>query len=155
MKLSERSLSVCSESVLLLRLSCTMGTLEALYCRMSGGVVPGGNWRNCVCETAVICATAMSIFTVGMEVDLHHRDAVERLRLDVLDVVDRGGQRALRDGDDALLHLLRREAGVVPDDADDRDVDVRENVDRRGQRRIRTTARPPMSRTSSAATTKV
>ena len=62
-KLSERSFSVCSERLWLLRLIWMIGTLDALYCRMSGGVVPCGNCRNCVCEMAVICATAMSIFT--------------------------------------------------------------------------------------------
>ncbi len=67
-------------------------------------------------------------FDRGMEINLYDRNAVERLRLDVLDVVDGRGQRALRDGNDALLHLFRRKAGVVPDDADDGDVDVGENI---------------------------
>ena len=32
---------------------------------ISGGVVPGGNCRNWVCEIAVICAIAFSIFACG------------------------------------------------------------------------------------------
>ncbi len=47
---------------------------------------------------------------VRLEEDADHRDAGVGLRLDVLDVVDRGGHGALEDGDDALLHLLRRDA---------------------------------------------
>ena len=46
----------------------------------------------------------------------------------MLDVVDGRGEDALVVGDDPLLHLLGRQAGVVPDDGDDRDVDVREDV---------------------------
>ena len=42
-----------------------MGTLEALYCRMSGGVVPSGSWRSCVCAMAVTCATALAMLTLG------------------------------------------------------------------------------------------
>ena len=68
---------------------------------------------------------------VGLEEDLDDADAVQRLRLDVLDVVDGGGQRPLALVDDAVGHLFGREAGVLPDDGDDRDVDVREDVGRR------------------------
>ena len=53
----------------------------------------------------------------------------------MLDVADRGRQAALGRAGDALAHLLRRQAVVVPDDADDRDVDVREDVGRHGQQR--------------------
>ena len=49
-----------------------------------------------------------------LEEDLDDRQAGERLALDVLDVVDRRGEAALVVGDDALLHLLGGEAGVVP-----------------------------------------
>ena len=50
----------------------------------------------------------------------------------MLDVVDVRGEAALEAGDDALLHLLRRQARVHPQDADDGDVDVGEDVDRHG-----------------------
>ena len=63
-----------------------------------------------------------------LEVDADDAHAVERLALDVLDAVDRGGQDALVDEDDARLDLVGGHAGVLPDDADDRDVDVREDV---------------------------
>ena len=42
-----------------------MGTLEASYLRILGGVVPGGKIRSSVCEMAVTWARAMSIFTLG------------------------------------------------------------------------------------------
>src|SRR3989442_1508632 len=57
-------------------------------------------------------------------------DAGERLRLDVLDAVDGRGHRALGDGDHAALDLVRRESVVIPDDRDDGDVDLGEDVDR-------------------------
>src|SRR3954470_20866681 len=45
--------------------SWRIGTLEALYCRISGGVVPGGNVRRSVCEMAVICAIDVPICAPG------------------------------------------------------------------------------------------
>ena len=73
---------------------------------MSGGVVPAGNCRSCVCEIAVICAIASLRLAVGCREDFDDSDAVERLRLEVLDVVDGRGERALRDADDAVAHVL-------------------------------------------------
>ena len=42
-----------------------MGTLEALYDRTNGGVVPGGAVCSCVCETAMICAIDRSWLAFG------------------------------------------------------------------------------------------
>ena len=53
-----RSKICCSESVWLLMPYCKIGTVEALYWMMSGGVVPGGSCFRMVCDTAVIWATA-------------------------------------------------------------------------------------------------
>ena len=50
----------------------------------------------------------------------------------MLDVVDRRRQRALGERHDSAAHLVWRKARVVPDDADDRNVDAREDVGRRG-----------------------
>ena len=72
---------------------------------------------------------------VGLEENLFDRDAGQRLALDVADVADARADRVLAVGGDALLHLLRGQAGVLPDDGDDRDVDRRENVLRRGDDR--------------------
>jgi len=55
----------------------------------------------------------------------------------MLDVVDRGRQRALRLRGDAPGHLLRHQAGVLPDDGDDWNPDVRKDIDRCAQRRQR------------------
>ena len=73
----------------------------------------------------------------GLEKDFDYGDAVERLRFDVLDVVDQRGHGPLGVGSDALLHLLGLQSGVVPDQADHRDVDVRENVRGRAQQDYR------------------
>ncbi|ARF90813.1 putative autotransporter protein [Burkholderia cenocepacia] len=72
---------------------------------------------------------------VGARVEehLHDRHAVQRLRLDVLDVVDVGRERAFVVRRDPLGHVLGGEAVVRPDDADDRNVDVRKDVGRRAQ----------------------
>jgi len=43
-------------------------------------------------------------------------------------VVDGGGEGALTNGDDAAFHLCGGEAGVSPDDGDDWDVNVGEDV---------------------------
>ena len=53
---------------------------------------------------------------------------------DVLDVVDGGGQRALERRGDASRHLVRRQAGVLPDHPDHGDPDVGKDVGRRTQR---------------------
>ena len=63
-----------------------------------------------------------------LEEDFDHADAGERLRLDVLDVVYRRGHRALADRDDALFHFFGREAAVIPNHGNDRNVDRGENV---------------------------
>ena len=67
---------------------------------------------------------------VRLEEDLDDADAVERLRLDVLDVVHRGGHAALAVEDDAVGHLLRREAGVAPDHRDHGNIDVGKDIRR-------------------------
>ena len=69
------------------------------------------------------------------EIDLEDAEARDRQRLDALDAVDRGGIGALADQHDAPLHVLGGEAGIIPGDVDDRDVDVGEDVDDHALRR--------------------
>ena len=107
-----------------------MGTLEASYLMMLGGVVPGGKILSSVWAIAVTCERRHFHLGVGLEVDARHRDAAVGLRLDVLDVVHRGGHGALEDGDHALFHLLGRKTAVAPDDADYRNIDVGKYVHR-------------------------
>ena len=71
---------------------------------------------------------------VLLKEDLDDAVAVERLRLDVLDVADLGGQSALVVVDDAAGHVVRQQPVIGPDDADDRNVDVGKDVGRRQQR---------------------
>ncbi len=65
---------------------------------------------------------------VRVKIDADNADAEQRLTLDVLDIVDRSRQHALIDEDDALLDLVGRHARILPDDADDRDIDLRKDV---------------------------
>ncbi|MCY1168956.1 hypothetical protein D9M73_89690 [compost metagenome] len=65
-----------------------------------------------------------------LEEHLDDADAGQRGRLDVLDVTHYRGQAALGLARHALAHLLGRQAVVVPDHADHRDVDLGENVRR-------------------------
>jgi len=51
--------------VSLLRLISSTGTLAALYCRISGGVIPGGSGRSSVFEIALIWATPASTRAPG------------------------------------------------------------------------------------------
>src|SRR6185437_7575999 len=67
-------------------------------------------------------------FRAGMEEDLDDAEARQRLRLDVLDVIDGDRETALAADRDDGRHLFRRNAAVSPDDAHHGDVDFRENV---------------------------
>ena len=73
----------------------------------------------------------------GLEEDLDHAVAGQRLRFKVLDVVDLRGERAFVVVDDAAGHVLRRQAGVSPHDADHRNVDIGKDVGRSPDRRQR------------------
>ncbi|ARF88207.1 uncharacterized protein BCN122_II1464 [Burkholderia cenocepacia] len=68
---------------------------------------------------------------------LHDRDAGQRRRFDVLDVVDGRRQHPFMHGRDAVRHLRRGEAVVIPDHADHRDVDRGQHVDRCAHQRKR------------------
>ena len=67
-------------------------------------------------------------FSAFMKKNFDDRDAVVTLRLDVLNVVDRGRHRALADRDETLFHFFGCDARVAPNHADDWDVDSRKNV---------------------------
>ena len=70
---------------------------------------------------------------VRLEEDLDDAEAVIGVGDDMFDIVDRGGQRPLERRGDASGHLIRRQAGILPDHPDDGDADVRENVGGRAQ----------------------
>ena len=70
-----------------------------------------------------------------MKEDFDDADAVERLRFDVFDVIDGGGKHTFVLIDDAVAHVLGRKTGVVPKNADDGNVNVREDVGGRAQNR--------------------
>ena len=55
MKLFPRSFNSCSASVVDDSASWRIGTVEALYCRMSGALAPGGKLLMTVWEMATIC----------------------------------------------------------------------------------------------------
>ena len=97
-----RRTRVCSGRVGLDRPSCTTGMLEAEYLMISGGVMPGGSWRTCVCIDRHHLRDRGLDVGGRLEEDLDDRDAGERCRLDVLDVAHRGGQAALALPGDAL-----------------------------------------------------
>ena len=71
--LTAASNTVCSGSVGLDRPSCTTGMLEAEYLMISGGVIPGGSWRSCVCSIATTWAIAVWMFARRLEEDLDDR----------------------------------------------------------------------------------
>ena len=66
-----------------------------------------------------------------LEEYLDHAHAIVGLGFDVLDVVHRGGERALMHVNHALFHVFRVQARVLPDDADHRDLNGGKNVRRR------------------------
>ena len=63
--LTAASNSEFSGSVGLDRPSCTTGMLDAEYLITSGGVMPGGSWRTCVCSAATTCAIAVWMLAFG------------------------------------------------------------------------------------------
>src|SRR5215469_176776 len=68
-----------------------------------------------------------------LQEDLDDADAVVSGGFDMFDVIDGDAQGALVSIHQALLHFLRIESRVLPDNADHRDVYVRKNVRRRAQ----------------------
>jgi len=72
-------------------------------------------------------------FGVGVEVELDDAEARQRLRLHVFDVVDVGGKGALATDGNDVGHFLRRDAAIGPDDADDWDIDLGEDVGRHAE----------------------
>src|SRR5262249_23012547 len=67
---------------------------------------------------------------VRLKEDLLNGNPVQRLRFHILDAGYARADRVLAVGADALLHLRRAETRVLPDDIDDWNVDLREDVDR-------------------------
>ena len=65
---------------------------------------------------------------VRLEEDLDDPVAGERLRLDMLDIVDLSAQRPLVVVDHAPRHVVRRQAVVGPHDRDNRNADIRKDV---------------------------
>ncbi|KAG1255755.1 hypothetical protein G6F65_016602 [Rhizopus arrhizus] len=74
----------------------------------------------------------------GLEEHLDPAHARQRLRFDVLDVVDGGAERTLIGGNHAPGHRIRRQAGVLPDHGDDGDADIGEYIGGGAQRAERT-----------------
>ena len=96
MKFWPRSNICACDSVLLDSASWMTGTLEALKLRTKGGVMPGGRYLSTVCDAAVVWARAPLMLTPRLEKDLHDPVARQRLRLDMLDVVDLAAERCAR-----------------------------------------------------------
>ena len=64
----------------------------------------------------------------GLQEHLDHSSSIQRLRFNVLDIVNGCSKRALRYANDAVGHVLRSHAVKIPGNADDRNVDVGENI---------------------------
>jgi len=105
-----------------------MGTLEASYLMIAGGESAGGKDAEDGLNDGGDLRDGELNFNGGLEVHADDGDALVGLGLAVLDVVDGGGERALADGDDAAFHLVWRQTVVGPDDGDDGDIDVGEDV---------------------------
>src|SRR5712672_3712560 len=132
MKLVAWSNRIVSESCWLERASCRMGTLEALKLSIVGGVTPAGICFNRLRHRGDLGKRRINVHG-GLEENLDNPVIGNRLRFDVLDVVHAGGERAFVKGDDAPSHVVGRQARVAEDDADHRNVYVREDVGRRAE----------------------
>ena len=78
----------------------------------SGGVMPGGICRSELRERRDLRQRRLDV-GVRLEEHLDDRQPGQRLRLDVLDVVDERRHAALAPVRDAVLHLLGRQPGKV------------------------------------------
>jgi hypothetical protein len=67
--------------------------------------------------------------SVRLKVNPLESDTFEGLGLDVVNTVHGGRVGTLADENDAPFHVDRREARVIVDNQDDRQVDCRKNVD--------------------------
>ena len=72
---------------------------------------------------------------LGLEINPRDAIAKKVLRLNMFDIVDERGQRQLVGIDDATRHIVRREADISPDHADDRNADGGKDIGRSFQRR--------------------
>ncbi len=130
-KFTAMSNSCCSDSLLPESASCSTGTRRRVVGEDERRLRAGRQLPQLRLRRRGHLRDRQVDLGARLEEHLDDGDAAQRLRLDVLDVVHRRGQVALVDRDDAVGHLVRRQAAVVPDDADDRDVDVGEDVSRR------------------------
>src|SRR6266478_3252427 len=64
----------------------------------------------------------------GLQIYLDNIDAIERVRFDMLNIIDRRGQCSLRDSRDSTFHFLGGHTIERPNDTDDWDVNCRENI---------------------------
>ena len=112
-----------------------MGTLLASYLMIGWGE---GAWRqnaqNSLDDGGDLREGKLNL-DGGLKVDADDGDALVAFAAGVLDVINRGGESALADGDDAAFHVLRGQAAVGPDDGDDGNVDVGVDVFGRGDGR--------------------
>jgi hypothetical protein len=70
----------------------------------------------------------------GLKVYFDNAKTGNRLRLDMFDIVDRCGQGAFIEIDDAARHVVGGQTGEAPNYANDRGADIRENIDWRPDR---------------------
>ncbi len=74
----------------------------------------------------------------GLEVDLGDAHAIDRLRLDVLDVVDGRGEHSLERRIHTTGHLVGRHTGELPGHGNHRNIDFREDIGGRTSSRHQT-----------------
>jgi hypothetical protein len=65
--------------------------------------------------------------------DFDYCNTVIGSRFEVLDVIYSSSKYSFRRIDHSLLDIRTGQTGVAPDDTDDRNIDVRQNVSRRSQ----------------------
>src|SRR5882724_460233 len=102
----------------------------------SGGVVPNGITLSCL-RLAGNLGNGSTDIRTRMEKDFDHTDAVQRLRLYVLNIVHDGRQVTLLKNDDSIRHLRRSESGEIPNDAYHGDAYIRKNICGSAKRRKR------------------
>ena len=96
----------------------------------------GQESQECLRDRGGLCQSGLYI-GAWLEEYFDDRDAAERLRFNMFDVVDKRRYATLDGGRDALLHFLWLQTVVRPNEADNGNIDVRKNVGRRAQQHDR------------------
>ena len=127
MRVSVRSSSSLSSARSLRTTSCPTGIAEASYLKMVGGCIPGGRFCISALTSDATWLAGHVRIDLGPKVNADNPDP-EQASAIRCGRDGRTRERALQNGDDALLHVRRGHSAIRREDDDNRRLQRRENV---------------------------